>query len=98
MNNYVEYVAPPTTTEILARSGEFYIEEEDSPIRGHSFYLHRKNDERAYPDILSHEYSKRELVSDMQHQLWRDTKKLNELQPKVKALRALLQELEKEEE
>jgi membrane protein insertase Oxa1/YidC/SpoIIIJ len=34
----------------------------------------------------------------MQHQLWRDTEKLNELQPKVKALRALLQELEKEEE
>ena len=84
----------PDTTEVLAVSDEFYVEEVDSTISGHSFYLRRKNDERLYPDILSHEYSKRELRSDMRNQLFRDVKKLNELQPKVKALRALLQELD----
>ena len=95
-NDYVKYVEPPTTTEILARSGEFYIEEKDSPYNGHTFSMQKEN--AGVYGLVSHGYSKSELVSDMQHQLWRDTEKLNELHPKVKALRALLQELEKEEE
>jgi len=95
-NDYVKYVEPPTTTEVLARSGEFYIEEVDSPRVGHSFYLLKAN--AGIYGLVSHGYSKSKLVSEMKHQLWVDTKKLNELQPKVKALRALLQELEKEEE
>ena len=95
-NDYVRYVPPPTTTEILARSGEFYVEEENSPYR-HSFAMLREN-AGVVDRVVSLEYSKSELVSDMQHQLWRDTKKLNELQPKVKALRALLQEMATKEE
>ena len=93
-NDYVKYVEPPTTTEILARSGEFYIEEVDSPYSGHTFTMQKEN--AGIYGVVSHGYSKSELVSEMQWRLRRDTEKLNELQPKVKALRALLQELEKE--
>ena len=95
-NEYVKYVEPPTTTEVLARSDEFYVEEKDSPHSGHSFTMMREN--AGIYGAVSHQYSKSELVGDMKYQLWRDTKKLNELQPKVKALCALLQELEEEEE
>ena len=91
-NDYVKYVEPPTTTEILARSGEFYIEEVDSPYNGRTFTMQKEN--AGIYGLVSHGYSKSELVSEMKHQLWVDTKKLNELQPKVKALRALLQELD----
>ena len=94
MNNYVKYVAPPTTTEILARSGEFYIQEKNSQITGHYFRLYKETPGNSHDRTFSVEHSKRELASDMRNQLFRDVKKLNELQPKIEAYRALLQELD----
>ena len=51
-NDYVKYVEPPTTTEILARSGEFYIEEKDSPYNGHTFSMQKEN--AGVYGLLSH--------------------------------------------
>jgi len=85
---------PSLRREVLARSGEFYVEEIDSTITGHHFRLYKKTPSNNYNKTLESEYSKSELVSGMKHRLRIDTETLNKLQPKVKALRALLQELD----